>query len=139
MTYSSPEGFITHTGRGRALPAAGGYLLAGADQTAGQFTLIESSVGQGDETPLHIHDHMDECFHVRTGQYEVTCGDQQFTAHPGDFVFLPRGIPHGYRAGPDGASKLILGLPAGLESFFDDMNNDLPWDELGRRHSITFL
>lgn len=82
---------------------------------------------------------MDECFQAQSGQYAVVCGEEEFTANPGDFVFLPRGLPHGYVAGAEGGAMLILGIPAGLESFFGDMFDGVPLEELGRRHHITFL
>lgn len=133
------HGFITRPRKGGSLPAAGGHLLAGAAATSGRVTVIESAVAPGDETPLHMHDEMDEAFCVLEGQYTISCADETFMATPGCLVYLPHGLPHSWRAGPQGGRKLILGLPAGLEDFFQDMVALDDWDELGKRHGITLL
>ena len=44
--------------------------------------------------PLHVHGREDEAFYIIDGQISVECGAKRFTAGPGDFTFLPRGIPH---------------------------------------------
>ena len=49
------------------------------------------------------------------------CGDDDWRATTGDFVWLPRGIPHGYAV--DGEARLrtlAICLPAGFESFVRD-------------------
>lgn len=52
--------------------------------------------------PLHLHASEDEAFYLIDGAIEVSCGDRQWEAGPGGFVFLPRGIPHSFvvSAGP---------------------------------------
>lgn len=121
------------------LTTAGGHLLADRVRTNGRLTLIESQVGAGDVTPLHVHAEMDEAFYVLEGSYTIRCGEDTFEAESGSFVYLPHGVPHSYEAGPHGGRKLILGLPAGLEDFFRDMENTDDWRELGSRHGITFV
>lgn len=101
--------------------------------------MIESTVGPGDEPPLHVHEEMDEAFYVLEGEFTVQCGSDTFVATPGCLVYLPHGLPHSYRAGPQGGRQLILGCPARLEDFFRDMAVIADRDELGRRHGITFL
>lgn len=133
------RGFMTRPGSGETLPTAGGHLLAGGIATGGRVTVIESAVPPGDTTPPHVHDTMDEAFYVLEGEYHVTCGDDEFTATAGCFVYLPHGLPHAFRAGAEGGRKLILGFPAGLEDFFRDMALSTDWNDLGRRHGITFL
>lgn len=132
-------GFMTRPRGGESLPTAGGHLLAGAAATRGRVSIIESEVPPGDETPLHVHHAMDEAFYVVEGEYMVTCGDETFTATAGCLVYLPHGLPHSYRAGPQGGRKLIFGLPAGIEDLFRDMAALDDVDELGKRHGITFL
>lgn len=141
MTAPRPHrGFRSTPATARSIPSAGGRLLAGAEDTDGHFSLIHSTAPPGDSTPLHRHADMDESFYVLRGSYTVTCGDDVFDVAAGEFVHLPRGVPHKYVAGPDGGEKLILGQPAGLERFFDEWDagaGDV--DDLGRRHHIEFL
>jgi len=136
---TSPRGLHVPESMARPLPAAGGVVLAGSSDTGGRFTLIRTTVPAGDVTPLHRHTVMDESFYVLRGSYTVTCGDDIFEASAGDFVHLPRGLPHKYVAGPDGGEKLILGAPGGLEIFFDDWEAGMDFDALSRKHQIEFL
>ncbi len=140
MSHHPPaRGLHVSGSTGRPLPAAGGTLLAESSDTDGRFTLIHTVVPPADRTPLHRHLEMDESFYVLRGSYTVTCGDDVYEASAGDFVHLPRGLPHKYLAGPDGGEKLILGTPSGLEAFFDDWESGMDVDTLGRKHQIEFL
>ncbi len=133
------HGFVVPSGTGRALPAAGGELLAGAAQTQGAFSLITSHAPLGDRVPRHVHTDADESFYVLTGRYQVECGDDMFTAGAGDFVHLPCGLAHSYVVTEGPASMVILGVPGGLEHFFDDLAAGTDVGELSRRHQVTFL
>ena len=136
----SGNGFQSTAATARSVPSAGSQLLAGTEDTGGRFTLIRSAAPPGDRTPLHRHAEMDESFYVLRGNYTVTCGDDVFEVSTGEFVHLPRGMPHKYVAGPDGGEKLLLGHPGGLEQFFDEWdagNSDV--HDIGSRHGIEFL
>jgi quercetin dioxygenase-like cupin family protein len=52
--------------------------------------------------PPHLHHREDEAFYVLEGQMTVTCGEQTWTATPGSFVLLPRGIPHAFTVAAPG-------------------------------------
>jgi hypothetical protein len=66
--------------------------------------------------PLHVHRDEDETVYVLEGAVTVFYGDERFAAKPGTFVFLPRGVPHGYRSdGDDPARVLEFTVPSGLE------------------------
>lgn len=134
------RGVCVGPGDGEPLPAAGGRLLVGGVQTGGRLAAVRSSAPPGDVVPLHVHHGADECFAVLAGTYAVTCGDDTFAAGPGSFVYLPRGVPHGYRVGDEPGEKLILVVPAGFEEFFRDLDrDDVDLDELQHRHGITVL
>ena len=48
----------------------------------------------------------------------VYCGEQTWRATKGSFVWLPRGIPHGYAVdGDETLRTLAITLPAGFASF----------------------
>jgi quercetin dioxygenase-like cupin family protein len=120
-------------------PGASGYLLtpadgpqlwfldtrmsvkAGAAQTGGGFTLIEWSAPPGFGPPRHQHDREDEAFYLLGGNITVDCGDQCWTAGPGDFVFLPRGIPHSFTVGDGPVHGLLITTPAGFEDFVAEL------------------
>ncbi len=139
MASARRQAFSASTTSGRPLPAAGGVLLAGADDTCGLFTLIHTTVPPHDSVPLHRHVAMDESFYVIDGAISVTVGDDTHEVGAGGFVFLPRAVPHRYVAGGDGAEMLIHSTPGGLERFFDDWEAGLSLSELEAAHQIEFL
>ena len=69
------------------------------------------------------------------GHYSIRCGDRSYQSHPGDFVFIPKGIPHNYQSGPQGGKVLVIS-PAGLEGYFKEVadilhkkGNKISWNQ----------
>ncbi len=85
-------------------------------QTGGSFALIEDRLPVGRDTPYHLHQREDETFHLLEGEMTFYSGSDKFTAGAGATVFLPRGIPHGFRAETPGR-VLILTTPSGFDEF----------------------
>ena len=67
--------------------------LAGGPRLA----FVEFTTREGEEPPDHTHATEDEIFYVLNGDLSVRCGDEAFEVAEGGFIFLPRGIEHGYR------------------------------------------
>jgi len=133
------SGFVVTAGNGRPVPGAGGSLLASAAETGGAFSLLLSNAPAGDHVPLHVHDTVDEAFYILDGQYRIHCGEQTWPAAAGDFVFLPRGIPHSYNVVDEPARKLIFAVPGGIEDFFEDLLNGVEPATITHRHGVRFL
>jgi mannose-6-phosphate isomerase-like protein (cupin superfamily) len=90
--------------------------------TGGAFTLLEQLAPAGFETPLHLHHSEDEAFYILDGDLRVTCGDDAWDVGPGDLVFLPRGVPHGFRVSGAGRSRLLqITAPSQFERFLRDV------------------
>lgn len=86
-------------------------------QSGGSLCLIEQLVPPGD-SPYHIHHNEDEAFYILDGEVSFISGDRIWKGGPGAFVFLPRGIPHGFRVEGDRPARfLILATPGGFEQF----------------------
>lgn len=133
-------GFVRHAGDGPLLPGAGGSVLAGAAETDGAFSLLLSHAPAGDGAPLHTHARESESFFVLAGTYQVECGDETFQAGAHDFVYLPAGVPHAWWVVSETpGTKLILAVPGGIESFFEDLVAGVSTDELTHRHGVDFL
>ena len=81
---------------------------------AGEFTstngaaVVEYTTKKGEEPGDHTHPTEDEMFYVLEGALTFNCGDQTFEVDEGGFVFLPRGITHGYTIRSDGAVRLLV-------------------------------
>ena len=56
--------------------------------------IIEHHVGPGAAAPLHVHHDVDDSFYLLRGQLAMRCGDDTFVANAGDYVSLPKGVPH---------------------------------------------
>lgn len=96
-------------------------IKASSAQTGGAYSLIEDLVAPGGEPPPHLHTREDEAFYLLEGELAGFCGDQSFTATPGSFVLLPRGVMHGWKVvSPTPARFLALFTPGGFEGFFID-------------------
>jgi quercetin dioxygenase-like cupin family protein len=77
---------------------------------------------------LHVHRNEDELFYILDGQMLVACGGRTFTAHAGDLVFLPRGVPHTFKVPADGgpARTLFLVTPAHFLGFIEAAGEPAP-------------
>jgi quercetin dioxygenase-like cupin family protein len=116
-------------------------MKATAETTHGSLGFVEASVPPGGGPRAHQHDDADEAFYLISGELEFLDGDRIFTAHSGDFVFVPRGIHHRFtNKGLHTAKLLFLFTPGGVETALarggDDPEPGVappPWDE--ERHA----
>lgn len=92
--------------------------LAVAAQTGGAYTATLWTSPAQSQLPRHRHTVADEAFYVLEGEVLVTAGDDfAVIAGPGDFVFLPKGIPHSHRAaGGQPSRALQIQTPGGVEA-----------------------
>lgn len=72
-----------------------------------RVAVVEYTTRQGEEPPEHTHPTEDELFYVLQGALTFQCGGESFEVAEGGFVFLPRGIPHGYSIQGDGDVRLL--------------------------------
>ena len=94
-------------------------MRATGETTNGAFGLIEHwSMPPGFASPYHTHHAEDEAFYVLEGEVAFVCDGKWLHAGPGDYVFGPREIPHGFKiVGNTPARMLLLCSPAGFEHF----------------------
>lgn len=96
------------------------FKLVGAD-THGAMTVAELAAGPELGPPPHFHRHNDESFYILEGMFEFSLAGQPFTAGPGAFVHLPKGVVHTHRAGGGAPAKaLVIQTPAGVEHFIEE-------------------
>ena len=92
-------------------------IKASTESTGGILGLVEFVHPAGFATPPHVHHAEDEAFYVLEGAMNGFCGDDEWRAEAGDFVWLPRGIPHGYAVDGDALRTLAITVPTGFERF----------------------
>jgi quercetin dioxygenase-like cupin family protein len=97
------------------------FLVTGKD-TNGTYSLTHCYFRQGRQftPPPHYHKYEDEAFYLLEGEMEFHIGDKKFKAGPGEFVFLPRSVPHHFDIVSKTVKALLLITPAGVETFFRD-------------------
>ena len=93
-------------------------IKAAAGQTQSGFGVMEALMPAGSAPPFHIHHHEAEINYVLDGLITFQCGDQVGEYGPGSFIYLPQGVPHRFKAGPEGARMLGIVAPGGLEHLY---------------------
>jgi quercetin dioxygenase-like cupin family protein len=73
-----------------------------------RLAFVEYTTRAGEEPPDHTHATEDEIFYVLEGDLTFRCGDETFELSTGGFVFLPRGIEHGYKIRSEGDVRLLV-------------------------------
>jgi quercetin dioxygenase-like cupin family protein len=93
-----------------------------ANQTGG--TLAASIVSQppGLASPLHVHTREAEAWFVLDGTITYRAGVDLVDLAAGDFIYLPRDVPHAFRiTGTTPARYLALSLPGRLLDLYDEL------------------
>src|ERR687895_1099301 len=96
-------------------------IKATAEQTGGQYTLVEILAPEGFASPLHVHHFEDEGFWILEGEMTFYVGDQTIKAQPGSFLFGPKDVPHAFTVDSEPAKLLFAFSPAGLEAGIREM------------------
>ena len=110
---------VVESDDGEALWSAGSLMVvkATSEDTHGGLTVIEQECPPGLVSPAHHHNDEEQCIYMLTGSLHLTCGDEERDIGPGAFAVLPRGVPHTFTVGDEGARFLNLTTPAGFEEF----------------------
>jgi mannose-6-phosphate isomerase-like protein (cupin superfamily) len=123
MTFGD-KGYALAEGEGEGLWFVNGLFTvkAGGSDTRDAMTFIEARLPVDLRVPPHIHHREDEAFYVLEGELTIVCGPQTWTAGPGAFALLPRGVPHSFSVSGDGQARMLqLSWPAQFERFAAEM------------------
>lgn len=115
-------------------------------QSAGAYTLVEMTHPPNVGPALRIHPKAPEAYYILEGEYAIRYGEKLVQAKAGDFVFIPKGMPHNYQSGPQGGRVLVIS-PAGLEQYFASLadllrQGPVSWEQeqgIARRYGQEFL
>lgn len=126
MTTDTARPILLEPGAGRALWTMGLLMTVKADNesTGSVLSGMEVLLPPQIATPVHIHHREAEVNYVLEGSMGFRCGEEDIEAVPGAFIFLPRGVPHAFRTGDDGAKMLALTVPGGLERLYELVGRD---------------
>lgn len=119
------EAFILTPGEGRLLDLGNfqAVVLASADQTSSEFTLMQTQNEPPDfGPPLHLHRDAAEAFYVLQGDYLMFIENDQQLCPPGTFVYVPKNTPHTFKVVSEGpGTKLNLFSPAAMVRYFEEL------------------
>ncbi len=124
MPDRTSAAYVLAPGAGRSIDL-GNFamsLKAESAETGGAFALLEAAEPAGFGPPMHIHHDAAEAFYVLEGEYRIFIEERTFTCPAGSFVFIPPGIPHGFRVGDEASRKLNLYTPAAMVGYFDELS-----------------
>ncbi len=99
------EGKVFHTREGCGEHPRSTFVnlnLFDGEAFFGRLLCIE----KGEQVPVHVHEHKDECFDVISGHGTFLLNGKEIEAGPGTFVYVPAGAFHGLRA--DGSDHWIV-------------------------------
>lgn len=149
MSEGAGGAFVLKPGEGRPIDLGGFRMSVKAtdDQTNGAFTLLEAQEPAGFGPPLHIHRDAAEAFYVLEGEYIIFLDGREASCPAGSFIFIPAGMPHGFRVGDVASRKLNLYAPAAMVGYFDEVADatkagDVDPDvlsQIARRYSMEVI
>jgi len=119
---SIPYTVSRHTERSRYYMGGLWTFLARGKDTNGAFAMMECHVRKGIEPPGHTHTFEDEVYYLLEGEVHFAVGGQEHFLEAGDFIFLPKNIPHQFKVKSDTARFILQVTPAGLDDFFWELS-----------------
>ena len=141
--------FVLRPGEGRSIDLGGFQMSvkASIEETDGAFSLLEATEPPDFGPPLHTHRDAAEAFYVLEGEYIVFLNQREFACPAGSFIFIPAGVPHGFRVGGKSSRKLNLYTPAAMVGYFDELSEAIgkgigdpdQLSEIAGRHSMEVL
>lgn len=149
MGESSREAVVLRPGEGRSIDL-GEFTMsvkASAEMTKGAFSLLEATEPAGFGPPLHTHGDAAEAFYVLEGEYIVFLDEREVACPAGSFIFIPAGIPHGFRVGTTASRKLNFYIPGAMVGYFDELSEAIQKGEvdpdaltaIAARHSMNVI
>ena len=108
-------------------------VLVSAQDTDGRLSILRHRLVPGYAPPVHVHEREDQTLNVLEGSMTAWLdpgGDAptEVTLGAGDSVFLPRGVPHAFKIGDEGARILEINTPGGFEHFHLDAGDEATHD-----------
>ena len=114
---------VVAPGEGRRIDLGNFEMRVKADAriTGGLVSVLEATEPPGFGPPVHVHDDAAEAFYVVEGEYVMNLDGEECRCAAGSFIFIPLGVPHGFRVGEVPSRKLNLYFPAVMIGYFDDL------------------
>jgi mannose-6-phosphate isomerase-like protein (cupin superfamily) len=99
------------------------WIKLSASESGGLVGAVEMDLGPGfPGPPPHRHLEIDHLWYVVEGQVDIVVDGDRSVIGPGDFAFVPHGVPHAF-ANPraERARLLEVDTPRTLEAYFAEL------------------
>ena len=114
---------------GRSIDVGVNFIVKAGEAAPGSgVAVMQYETRNGEEPDDHTHPTEDEMFYVVKGKISFRCAGKTFDLEQGGFVFLPRGIKHGYTIRSDDPVRLLVitapvrdGITGGWGGFVGEM------------------
>lgn len=116
---------VIPAGEGLRYTARGSVMAfkAVAEQTDGDFSLMERTLPVGGRTPpAHRHTNCSEGFFVLDGAVTVELDGAALSAGPGEFVLVPRGVRHTFGNRGDAPARLLVLHAPAMDGYFRELH-----------------
>ncbi len=116
---------IIPQGAGRIFAARGSRMAfkALADQTSGDFSLMERTLPPNGRRPLpHRHPNCSEAFFVLDGVVTFAVAGSELRGGPGDFLLVPRGAAHTFGNSSDSPARLLVLHAPAMDAYFAELD-----------------
>jgi quercetin dioxygenase-like cupin family protein len=143
---TNQQPLVVKRGEGETIKALGSEITF-LFRVPGAWSLTQVSAPRGIGAPPHAHD-FGESYYVLAGALAVTAAGNEIVIGAGEFVHIPAGTVHGFKAISDAAAQfLVLQSPGDADEFFRACARDapnLPADlarvpEIGARHGVRVV
>lgn len=97
-----------------------------------EMSLLSELITPGDAIPIHKHLNEEEFLLVQKGIVEITLGDDIRTGEPGDLIYVPKQMWHGFQNKGQEDVVMVLGYsPSGFEDYFRQIGTERIDQDLG--------
>ena len=143
---STSRAYALRPGEGRSIDLGKFTMTVKASEaeTDGVVPVLEATEPPAFGPPMHVHHDCAEAFYVLEGVYFIALEDEEYECRSGSFVFIPRGVRHGFRVGDVPSRKLNFYFPASMIGYFDRLSvaleqasvSDAELDEIAAAHQM---
>jgi quercetin dioxygenase-like cupin family protein len=138
---SARRAVVLGPGEGRSVSLRGTEVVFKVESGhADGASCVEFRTAPGFDTGLHVHERLEETFHVLAGEFEFRAGEETFQATTGACMFVPPGVPHAFANRSSASATLLLTLsPPSHDGYFDELAEILGADGPPNSDAIAAL
>ena len=99
------------------------FVKVSAQDTGGQYTLMEDNLKSNFALGLHLHRYHAETFYILDGDIDFYIDGDWTTAVPGTCIHVPPGVPHActMAKGSEAGRMLMIYQPSGFDQYLAEL------------------